>query len=190
MEYLRIRFSSGDRRRVAVVLSFAMAVAALFSSPAPAAEGSLEQAVKASYLFKFAPFVEWPPSAFSGANSNFQICIAGQNPFGPLMDDVVRGQRISGRAIVVRKLSATPIGQCNILFAGKPAANDADVVSIASGKPILTVTDVDSGVGGTMIAFVMKGGRVRFQINDAIARANGLRISSKLLQLAVAVDRK
>jgi hypothetical protein len=41
-----------------------------------------------------------------------------------------------------------------------------------------------------MIHFVTQGGRVRFQIDEGTARASGLKISSKLLALAVAVDRK
>ena len=186
----RLLFTGGARRRLTGILKGVGALAVLFATTAPAAAPSLEQAVKASYLFKFAPFIEWPSSAFSGSRGNFQICIAGQNPFGTTMEDVVRGQRISGRTIIIRKLSETPIGQCNILFAGKPDSNDTDAVAMASGKAILTVTDADSGVNGAMIAFLMKEGRVRFQINDAVARANGLRISSKLLQLAVPTDKK
>jgi hypothetical protein len=41
-----------------------------------------------------------------------------------------------------------------------------------------------------MIQFVNQGGRIRFQIDDGAAKANGLAISSKLLGLAIAVDRK
>jgi hypothetical protein len=55
---------------------------------------------------------------------------------------------------------------------------------------VLTVTDRGSGAAGGMIQFVMQAGRVRFQIDEGAARANGLTISSKLLELAIAVDRK
>ena len=43
----------------------------LVPGPALAAPGSLEMAVKASYLTKFAPFVQWPPRAFAGPFRSF-----------------------------------------------------------------------------------------------------------------------
>jgi hypothetical protein len=51
---------------------------------------------------------------------------------------------------------------------------------------VLTVSDVDRFCErGGIIAFLMDGQRVRFEINPAIAASAGLSISSKLLQLAV-----
>ena len=32
--------------------------------------GSMEYAVKAAYLYKFAPFIDWPPAAFASASSS------------------------------------------------------------------------------------------------------------------------
>jgi len=57
-------------------------------------------------------------------------------------------------------------------------------------KPVLTVSDSSEGKGGGMIQFVMQGGRVRFAVDDGAARASGVRISSKLLDLAVPAGRK
>lgn len=158
---------------------------------AAVAPPSLEQAVKASFLFKFAPFVDWPSSAWAAPGKSFIICLRGDDPFGAALDDVVRGQRISGRAVSVRRLGQNVgVAGCHMLFAGKSGeaayAPFADVV----GHPVLTVSDRSNGVSGAMIQFVMQAGRVRFQIDDGGARENGLVISSKLLSLAVSVDRK
>src|SRR3546814_6650305 len=67
-------------------------------------------------------------------------------------------------------------------------SSDLDILSGKAARPILTVTDRSKGVAGGMIEFVMQGGRVRFQIDERAARASGLRISSKLLGLAIAVE--
>lgn len=178
------------KRRVDRSLPLPIAIAILFSlsAPAEAVNASLEQAVKASYLFKFAPFVEWPAGTLTGTGGAFQICIAGQDPFGSVMDDVVRGQKIGGRAVAVRRLTGPTPAQCNILFLGKQASGNGPGFDTA-GKPILTVSDSESDTNGAMIQFLMRDGRVRFQINERIAKANGLKISSKLLNLAVSVDR-
>lgn len=155
------------------------------------APASLERAVKASFLFKFAPFVEWPPAAFTTSDRNFMICVIGEDPFGTVLNEVVRGQKIRERPVSVRRLG--PTGNttgCHILYAGR--SSDAGYAPFAAltGQPVLTVSDHGSGPSGAMIDFVMQSGRVRFQIDDSAARANGLRISSKLLGLALAVNRK
>ncbi len=56
------------------------------------------------------------------------------------------------------------------------------------GKPVLTVTDAeDADSSGSIVQFVIRGGHVRFEIDNAAAQRNHLAISSKLLGLALAV---
>src|SRR6185312_12207432 len=56
------------------------------------------------------------------------------------------------------------------------------------GKPVLTVTDSDDAdSSGSIVQFVIRGGHVRFEIDNAAAVRSHLAISSKLLGLAVAV---
>jgi hypothetical protein len=156
-----------------------------------AATGPLEYAVKASYLYKFAPFVEWPPRAFAAPESPLRICIAGADPFGTVLADAVKGQEVAGHPVTVEHPD-TPVsmGQCHILFVGKsPDRPPADMLRAVAGRPVLTVTDRSRGVSGGMIQFVLAGGRVRFMIDARMADASGVQISSKLLELAVKVDR-
>lgn len=169
--------------------TLAIGVALLLPMPSAAAPPSIEQAVKASYIFKFAPFIEWPPGAFGGAGAPFAICVTGQDPFGPVLDDVVRGQKIRGRAIVLRRLNAaTPVAGCHIVFMGHP--RDAGTTVPPPSGPVLTISDAGSGAPPGMIQFVKQGSRVRFQIDDAAARANGITVSSKLLGLSLAAGKK
>jgi len=158
-------------------------------SVASAADVPLEYAVKASYLYKFAPFVQWPSKAFSSADDPFTICLIGKDPFGHMLDDVVHGQRVGGRAISVRRIEGIKPGTtCHILFAGAGEAADEALQAVA-GQPVLTVTDRSHGVTGGMIQFVMTAGRVRFMIDQGAAQESGIEISSKLLGLAVSVAR-
>ena len=62
-----------------------------------------------------------------------------------------------------------------------------EIVKALRGASVLSVSDIEEFCpSGGVIAFAMEGQRVRFRINvNAAARAN-LKISSKLLQLAVA----
>jgi hypothetical protein len=170
------------------LLAFAGLLTAL-SGRATAADLPLEYAVKASYLYKFAPFVQWPPAAFESAIDPLTICIAGQDPFGKTLDDAVRGQRVNGHLIVVRHIDALRPGvACHILFAGSGAGAE-ELLHAVAHQPVLTVTDRSRGVAGGMIQFVMVNGRVRFMIDQGAAEESGVAISSKLLGLAVSVVR-
>ena len=189
MAYLAIRRHLADSGWRRTARGLVLAIAISLSAKMSAAQPALEQAVKASYLFKFGPFVDWPANAFADSSGAFQICIIGRDPFGPVLDEVVRGQKIHGRPAVVRRLSKGPAGRCHILYLGN-GAGTGELPSDLIAKPVLTVSDRSEGKGNGMIQFVMQGGRVRFGIDDAAARASGVRISSKLLDLAVPAGKR
>jgi hypothetical protein len=167
-----------------------LALAALLRpGAAPAQDNALEYAVKATYLYKFAPFVHWPESAPASV-TGFEICIVGHDPFGPVLDEAVRGEQVRGRPIVVRRLSEiSEAHACQVVFAGGSAAQSIpDILRAVTGKPVLTVTDAavsrdEKGI----VHFVIHDDRVRFEIDDRAAAENGLMISSKVLSLALSV---
>jgi YfiR/HmsC-like len=175
---------------MAAVIRFAAGLILLASlgGPAPAADLPLEYAVKASYLYKFAPFVQWPPAAFETPTSPLSICIAGQDPFGPALGEAVRGQHVNGHPIVVRRIESVHPGiACQILFVG--GSETAEALQAVAHEPVLTVTDHNRGGAGGMIQFIMMAGRVRFMVDQAAAQDSGIAISSKLLGLAVSVNK-
>jgi hypothetical protein len=165
-----------------------LALLANLGGTARAAELPLEYAVKASYLYKFAPFVQWPPAAFESPTSPLAICIAGQDPFGSALAEAVRGQHVNGHPIVVRRVENVRPGiACQILFVG--GGDSGEALQAVAHEPILTVTDHNRSGAGGMIQFVMVAGRVRFMIDQAAAQDSGIAISSKLLGLAVSVNK-
>lgn len=173
-------------RRRALVL--ALAVGQLASWQPARAQAGLETAVKAAYLYKFAAFVEWPASAFDSATSPAQICIAGPDPFGGVLDQAIRGQKIGDHPITVVRLDRVDRGApCHILFVSHSLRQSAaDALSRVRGSPILTVTDANADPADRgVIDFVLKDGHVRFRIDARAASQNGLAISSKLLNLAL-----
>src|SRR5437660_427799 len=76
-----------------------------------------EYRVKAAFVLHFTRFVEWPATAFADADSPLEICILGKDPFGRLIDDVVQGESVNGRHLVVRRITEPPPAQrCQVLF--------------------------------------------------------------------------
>ncbi|MDB5461262.1 MAG: putative transrane protein [Caulobacteraceae bacterium] len=173
-------------RRLALTLALAATVA---SAPRGAwAAAALEMAVKAAYLYRFAAFVQWPPGAFNGPGTPAQICIAGDDPFGNVLDQAVKGKKIANHPIsIVRLDRVDKAPPCQILFvAPSPRRRVAETLDKVRGSPILTVTDsgadpADRGV----IDFVLQDNRVRFRIDGRAAVEGGLAISSKLRRLAI-----
>ena len=76
-----------------------------------------EYQVKAAFLFNFAKFVEWPPDAFTSADEPIGICVLGQNPFGSVLEETVRGKVVANRTFVVRQIpDAQHVSGCHIVF--------------------------------------------------------------------------
>lgn len=165
----------------------AAALAAALALGAPAKAGSsLETAIKATYLYKFAPFVGWPEGG-APAGGAFTLCVIGSDPFGPVLDSAVAGQSVDGRPIIVRRLEGARGGAgCQILYAGGSAQTASEAIRTVRGAPVLTVAEGQSS--GAVIGFVVRDQRVRFVIDLHAAAENNLRISSKLLSLALEVQ--
>lgn len=165
-------------------MALALASGALWRPlPAAAEDLTLEYAVKANFLYKFGPFVEWPSRVPAGP---FTVCVVGQDPFGSALNEAIRGQTVSGRAVAVRRMSkVSGRPPCHVLFIARSSQKPAEIFHHLAGAPVLTVTDQRLGTSGGMVHFVLRDGRVRFAVDEAGARASGLAISSKLLGLAV-----
>jgi len=156
-----------------------------------AAEGPVrasEQAVKAAYLHKLAPFIEWPAAAFGPPDEPITLCVVGADPVSALVDDAGGSVPRSGeRGVRVRHLSANDSeAGCHILYIGTPGAAAVALLDRARGKSILTVTDAaPPGSRRGIVNFVVRDNRVRFEIDTDAAAQSRLAISSKLLNLAV-----
>jgi hypothetical protein len=157
--------------------------------PSRAQSNTLEYAVKAAYLFKFTPFVEWPSSAFPAPTSPFYVCVLGGDPFGAVLDQTVDGRQVGEHPVRVRRLqSADGANACHILYFGAARAPlAAAAVTKLHGAPVLTVTEQSLGVSGGVVEFVIRDGHVRFTIDAGAAAANKVVISAKLLNLAASV---
>jgi hypothetical protein len=146
-----------------------------------------EYQVKAVFLFNFTQFVEWPPGAFPTPEMPFVIGVLGKDPFGSQLDDVVRGETVDKRPLLVERYrNVDEIRNCNILFIGRSEAQELpQILAALRGRSILTVTDADEPrKSGVMIQLVTENNRIRLRIDVGAAKAGNLTISSKLLRPA------
>jgi hypothetical protein len=170
------------------VLCACLGLAGLLKTPASQAQ-SVEYAVKAAYLAKFAPFIAWPDRAFAAPDAPLTICILGDDPFGTDLDKALAGQKDGEHPLAARRLAAPdPAAACHILFTRNEALAEQALTQMRT-RPVVTVTDSGMQAHG-VISFVVSENHVRFDIDNDAAEAVGLSISSKLLGLAHAVRRK
>jgi hypothetical protein len=175
--------------RLALALLVGAASLACAASRASAEEISAD-AVKATFLYKFVPFVGWPAATFPSPNTPVHICIVGDDPFGPNIERAIAAQTLGPRPIVVTKMPvARPHAGCQVMYiGGSDAQSVGQALKVVRGEPVLTVTD-DSAPKG-VIDFDVVGGRVRFKIDEQSAAENGLQIRATLLSLAITVTRE
>jgi YfiR/HmsC-like len=159
----------------------------IFSLAGSAQEPASEYQIKAAFLFNFAKFVDWPPEAFSDANSPIVIGVLGKNVFGHYLADTIRDKTVDNRHFEFKEFtSVNYITNCQILFIS-PSVKDSlpAIVKGLRNASILTVSETDQFIkAGGMINFTIEDNKIHFQISDEAARKAGLKISSKLLSLA------
>lgn len=156
--------------------------------PATALDTVGEYQIKAAYLFNFSQFIEWPDSAFADAAQPFRLCVWGDNLFGDGLL-ALQKRRYRERPILVEfPQDAAAAGRCQIVYLEGREGAVQDRLQQLRGGPVLTVSSVEGFAGsGGAIEFVLSGDKIRMAVNLARAREARLRISAKLLEVALRV---
>jgi hypothetical protein len=159
-------------------------------SAQPPAPAPSEYQIKAAFLYNFAQFVDWPAEAFQDAQAPLVIGILGDDPFDASLDDIIRGEKVNNRPLVVQRYRrVADMKSCHVLFVSR--SEDSRMERTLAGlkdKAILTVGESDSFFEkGGMIRFTNERNKIRLRINVDAAREARLTISSKLLRLAEVV---
>lgn len=157
----------------------------ILACPAAAAQQTVgEYQAKAAFLYNAPKFVDWPPEALP--SSSFIIGVLGDDPFGPLLDQLT-GRTIKGKQVVVRRITSLDrAAECQLLFI---AASEQRRLSAVLGRlralPLLTVSDIDGfAFASGMLELTMERNRLTFIVNNRQAERQGLKISSQMLKLA------
>lgn len=159
---------------------------------ASAQQANLEAAVKATFLYRFGSFVEWPPTAFARPDAPLVVCVFGAPSFAQVVERAAGGEQVAGRPVLVRRLSVVARDSgCHILYAaGAGDQSVAQALAAVRGQPVLTVTDSNFGATRGAVHFVVVQDRVRFHIDRGAAEQNFLTLSSRLLSIALSVRRR
>ena len=178
-------------RRAGVFLVVAALLVGQPSSLMSKQEETLEYRIKAAFLYNFARFVEWPDESTRGVG-HVVIGILGEDPFGSILDETVRGKKADGRPLLVKRLTNPEEAvSCALVFVGSSERKRTKTLLASLERlDVLTVGEsADFLDQGGMVNFVIEKERVRIDLNLHAARAAGLRVSSQLIRVAREVRR-
>ncbi len=150
--------------------------------PSAHAEQLSEYRLKTAFLYNFATFTQWPENN----QSEFNVCIYGQNPFNGHLDNL-QEKKISDRPINVSfRQFPDSLDDCQLVFVSRSEIpNLKRILEALDDKPILTIADTPNACQkGVALNMGIEEGKVIFEANLVAAEAVGLSFSSQLLRFA------
>jgi YfiR/HmsC-like len=177
-----------ERLKRTKIIPATVILLALLSAPLQAAAPpQSEYGLKSAFLYNFCRFIDWPDSAFASSNEPLIIGIMGDDPFGSLLNDAIRGKKYHSRPIRIDHYRIpAEIRRCHLLFISHVNAGRLEpILATVAGKTVLTVSETEDFLNrGGMITLTSEQNRVRLRINMAALQSINLSVSSKLLRVA------
>ncbi len=139
------------------------------------------------FIFSFTRYIQWP-DAYNGGD--FEIMVLGDSPIVEELKSMAQAKKVGDRTIKVTKINApSEIRKCNILFI--PADQSQQITEIlakVTTQSILIVTE-EPGLGakGSNVNFIVKDGKLAFELNQGAASRQGLKVSNELSRLAILI---
>lgn len=147
--------------------------------------------VKAGFLYKFLGYVDFPAGPLD-PGAPYVVGVVGAEDIAAELTRLTAGRLVNNHAVVVRKMQGVdPSGGLHLLFIGAAeGADEAALVKAAQPAGVLTVTESPTGIeSGSVINFRLIDERVRFEVSLAAADRGRLKLSSRLLSVAYAVQK-
>ncbi|HKU87808.1 MAG TPA: YfiR family protein [Casimicrobiaceae bacterium] len=147
-----------------------------------------EEDVKAAFLYKFPAYVDWRPGTFGQPSSPIVIGVTGDDAVAEALRMLVAGRKAGERPIQIRQLApgAFPDG-IHLLFVGRAASSHVPrLAPLAARQGVLLVTDYEGALDdGSAINLLVIDHRVRFEVSLDATEQAGLKLSSRLLAVAL-----
>ena len=154
---------------------------------------ALEYKVKAGYLYNFAKFVEWPAQALPAPNSPIVIGVLDGGDALAVIRSVLEGKNVDAHPVQVKAVTIDQIGTgIHILLVTRANVKFIEEIRAALGRAAtLLVGETEQfAEGGGMIGFSREKESIRLCLNLERAMEAGLKVSSKLANVAKPVKSK
>ncbi len=141
------------------------------------------------FIYNFTKYIKWPDSYNSG---KFVIGVIGDAEIFKSIIEMAKLKKKAGNGLAIEVKnysSADQIEDCNILFVSERNVGSLqDICDRTISKPMLIVTDTPGMANqGSIINFVDKDGKIKFELNESNALSRGLIVSGSLASLAIVI---
>lgn len=166
---------------ILLTLTFFMSAFVLRAQDAALDETDVQATYKASYLFNFAKYCDWPEEY---KKVDFVIAVAGNSGVLKELQDKYKGKRIGNQVIDVKELKLNEkVGYpVHILYVGRSASKDLlSYIKTFKKFPTMIVSEQDTALdSGSFINFKAVDSVIKFEINDTRAKEAGVLIGDIL----------
>lgn len=141
----------------------------------------------AVYMYQFIKYIKWPENAESG---DFVIGVLGESPATEHLQKMANTKKAGSRNIVLKKFnSPSEVKETHMLFIGKGVTSDmASIIKHTQNTNTLLVTEEEGfGLEGSNINFVVRNGRLVFELNQNAMERENLKVSTELAKLAIVI---
>jgi len=139
------------------------------------------------FIYSFTRYIQWPDAYNTG---DFEILVLGDSPILDELKVMAQAKKVGDRVIKITKIaSVAEIRKCNIVYVPANKANQIDnVLAKVNTQSILVVTE-EPGLGakGSNINFIVKDGKLAFELNQAAMTKQSFKVSNELSRLAIMI---
>lgn len=140
------------------------------------------------FIYNFCKYVKWPEDQ---NKAKLIIGVLGNTEIYKELSAMASNKKVvNGKSIVVIKYkSASELGDCNILYVSSAQSGELSQINATlKNNPVLLVTEKPGMASkGSVINFIEKDGKVKFEFNQSNAALRGLKVSGSLTSLAILV---
>ena len=146
--------------------------------------------LKTVFIYNFAKFTRWPDNQSKTMQNALSLCYIGDDNLTynlqKLAGRVLRGKPIKA----VKVIDELKLSNCHVLYLAKSTQNRIpSILQSIKAKPILTISEIERfSQNGGMIELTQDRDKLRFIINLNATRPSGLKLSARLLDLAIIID--
>ena len=150
------------------------------------------EAAVGTVMARFLQFVIWPETSFPTRQSPLVIGVLGTESQVATLHKALRGRTSGSHRLEIHLLqSVKEARDCQLLYIdAEQRLSMPAVLAATAGRPTITISDMSGFLSeGGKVSLMMEDNHPVFDVNLTAAETSGVKISSRLLQVARSVLR-
>jgi hypothetical protein len=145
---------------------------------------ALDPKEKATYVFNFIKFIDWPVSYQSG---DFVVGVIGETPVYAELEHLLAGKRIYNQPVVLKKFNDPNMAtRCHVVFVSEKYCSKIECIVNRFKQYNTLIVCERSGMvrKGSAISFLVQNSKLSYEVNRNNIKNSGLHANNQLELLA------